>query len=309
MVDSYKIKGLGYVPDLYSFRDFSPNHGHVKTLYQRFKKSKNLLAMGTEKVALPASVDLRDKFTPIMDQGYLGSCTANAGAGMVQYFQKKAFGSYTEMSRRFIYKVTRNLLHWRGDTGATLRSTMGALTLFGAPPDDYWPYDGSPADQPPGNTFDEEPTAFCYSFGQSYQAIKYVRLDQPSLSAAELLNAVKTYVKNGLPSMFGFTCYESLYQSKTNGGNIPFPCATESIVGGHAIVIAGYDDKHATTNTTCGHKTTGAFLIRNSWGTDWGEEGYGWFPYEYVLKGVALDFWTIISQEWVDTQQFLKEDN
>ncbi|NTV92425.1 MAG: cysteine protease, partial [Chlorobiaceae bacterium] len=73
---------------------------------------------------------------------------------------------------------------------------------------------------------------------------------------------------------------------------------------GHAIMVVGYDDEKKVVNTNCAKATTGALLIRNSWGTGWGEEGYGWLPYDYVLKGLALDFWSIINMEWVDTLQF-----
>ena len=304
MVDTYQIKGLGYIPDHYSFRDYGPDHQNVAKMFSSIKGLRPTLKAGKEKETLQSTVDIRDKFTPIMDQGSLGSCTANAGSGLIQYFEKKAYQSYTESSRRFIYKVTRNLLHLTGDTGAYLRTTMGTLTLFGAPPEEFWPYNGAPEEDNPD--FDVEPSAFCYAFGQSFQSIKYIRLDQPNLSTSDLLNSIKNYVSNGLPSMFGFTCYQSLRQSNTNGGNIPFPCNRERIIGGHAIVIAGFDDNKRIRNTLCDQETTGAFLIRNSWGTGWGENGYGWFPYEYVLSGIALDFWTVMSQEWINTGQFSK---
>lgn len=306
MVDAYQTKfqkkGLGWLPELPKFQDYSPETKEVAKMYSGIRGLKTSLRAEKEKSALKRTLDIRKYFTPITDQGQLGSCTAHSGAGLIQYFQKRAYGSYTAASTRFIYKVTRNLLHLTGDTGAYLRTTMGTLTLFGAPPEEFWPYNGAPAEQNPD--FDIEPTSFCYAFGQSYQAIKYIRLDQTNMSTNDLLYSIKNYVSKGLPSMFGFTCYESLDQSHSNGGNIPFPCNTERTVGGHAIVIAGYDDNKKIKNDICDEQTTGAFLIRNSWGTDWGENGYGWFPYEYVLRGVALDFWTVLKNEWVETGQF-----
>jgi C1A family cysteine protease len=296
MVDTYQANGLGYLPDLYSSQDYAPDNPEVKDIYSKISGLKTSRAETERRSALPDTVDLRKSFTPIMDQGSLGSCTSHASAGLIQYFEKKAFGSYTDLSRRFIYKITRNLLHWTGDTGAFLRTAMGTLTLFGAPPEEFWPYDIK--------NFDIEPSAFCYSFAENYRAIKYVRLDQPNLSTNDLLRVIKSYLVKGLPSMFGFTCYESLWQSKTNGGSIPFFCKKERMIGGHAILVAGYDDNKRIKNSLCDNETTGAFLIRNSWGTAWGENGYGWFPYEYILKGIALDWWTIIKEKWVDSGQF-----
>jgi C1A family cysteine protease len=245
---------------------------------------------------LPATVDLRPWCAPIEDQGSIGSCTANAGVGMMEYFERKAFGKHIDASRLFLYKVTRNLLHWTGDTGAFLRSTMGALVLFGVPAEEYWPY--KIAD------FDKEPSAFCYAFAQAYRAISYYRLDPPGTAPADLLNRIKTNLAANLPSMFGFTVYSSYTQAGATG-KIPYPTPKEKIVGGHAIVAVGYDDKMKIKNTNPGAiETTGAFLIRNSWGTGWGAAGYGWLPYQYVLSGLAEDWWSLIKADWVNTGEF-----
>ena len=104
--------------------------------------------------------------------------------------------------------------------------------------------------------------------------------------------------------MFGFTVYNSYTQSAISG-KIPFPTTGEKIVGGHAIMAVGYDDTLKIKNANNGgSETTGAILIRNSWGTGWGMAGYGWLPYEYVLKGVAQDWWSLLKSEWVDTGAF-----
>lgn len=285
--------GMGWLPDWPDYRDYSPEHDEIQTELEKAAVAEPALATET---ALPADVDLLPWFSPIENQGSLGSCTANAGVGVFEYFERRAFGKHIDASRLFLYKATRNLLNWVGDTGAFLRTTMGAMRLFGVPPEEYWPYNIA--------AFDREPTAFCYSFAQSYQAIKYYRLDPPGTAKDVLLDRIKTNLAAGLPSMFGFTVYSSISQAGGTG-KIPYPSPGESVVGGHAIVAAGYDDGCKIKNTSPGGiETTGALRIRNSWGTGWGDAGNGWLPYDYVLKGLAVDWWSLVKGEWLDTRQF-----
>ena len=103
--------------------------------------------------------------------------------------------------------------------------------------------------------------------------------------------------------MFGFTVYSSISQAATQG-EIPFPTPGDAIVGGHAIVAIGYDDAKVIKNANSGAQVVGALQIRNSWGTGWGDGGYGWLPYDYVLKGLAIDWWSLLKSEWIDTGVF-----
>lgn len=282
-----KKKGMGWLPDMPDLRDLTVETGKIKPIINK---------LGVEKptLSIPSSMDLKKYCSPVEDQGKLGSCTANAGVGMFEYFERKAYGKHIDASRLFLYKATRNLMQQTGDTGAFLRTTMNALILFGVLPEKFYPYNIE--------EFDNEPPAFCYAYAQNYQALKYINLDPPETQKDELLLRIKTNLAAGLTSMFGFTVYNSIWNAKD--GKIPFPCGKEKVEGGHAIMAVGYDDNLQIENPSCDKKTTGALLIRNSWGTKWGDAGYGWLPYEYVLKGLAQDWWTLLDSEWFDTGNF-----
>jgi C1A family cysteine protease len=289
---------MGWIKDYPDMRDFSPSTekparvansqpAPVKTLL----KKVGINGAATKK-AVPKMIDLRQWCSPIDDQGNLGSCTAHAGTGVVEYYQRRAFGKHVDGSRLFLYKTTRNLLNWKGDTGAYLRTTMASLAMFGTPLEKYWPYDVG--------KYEAEPSSFVYAMAQSFQAGTYYRLDPLGSNSADVLASVKTHLQKGLPVMFGFTCYSSL--NNAMDGKIPFPNANEKVVGGHAVVAVGYADDVEISNGK--EKTKGALLIRNSWGTGWGMDGYGYLPYAYVLGGLAADFWVLIKSEWIDTGYF-----
>lgn len=299
-----QVFGTGWLPPMFDPRDYPADHPKIKpmadTLAARLKALRRK-ALG----APPKSTDLRKWCSPIENQGALGSCTAHAAVGVVEYYERRAFGKHIDGSRLFVYKTTRNLLGVTGDTGAWLRNAMAALVLCGVPNERYWPYtDHDPA-------FDREPPQFAYAVADNYEALKYFSHDPLSKNVPRqaVVDSVKKYLAAGIPSMFGFWGYAS-FDSGDQPGHIPLPTGHE-LSGdpdwGHAIVAVGYDDGRKITNTVSNVATTGAFLIRNSWGLTWGQGGYGWMPYEYVLKGTALDFWSLLKMEWVETDQIYLE--
>lgn len=280
-------KGAGWIPDFLDERD----------------KKLQLIDIAD---GLPASVNLRNWCSPIEHQGGLNSCTAHAAITLVEYFQRRAFGKHLDASRLFLYKVTRNLLGWTGDRGANSRTTMKALALIGVPPENYWPYDEA--------KLDEEPPAFCYAIASRYKAIDYYRIDIKDRAREVVLQQVKANLAANRPVMFGMVFYPDCKKQSEKTGLIPIPSGSETQSYsqevaierfGHNMAVVGYDDTVKIINTDpTGVETTGALLVRNSWGEDWGESGYGWLPYEYVLGQLSMDWWTILKQEWLDTGEF-----
>lgn len=280
----------GALPAWPDLRDYNDRSKQVVPLIEPLK----VAAIGADE--LPPSFDLSADFSEVEDQGALGSCTAHAGVGLLEYMQRRALGTHTDLSRMFLYNSTKYLLGWDGDSGAYLRTTAAAMQLCGCPPEKYYEYDP--------DFLDAEPDAYQVALAQGFKGLTYFRHDGGTNTPPECaLASIKKYIAAYVPSMFGFYGFDS-FSYGGRPGDIPLPRSAESAKWAHAVDAVGYDDEYVITDRRDGAKTKGAVKFRNSWGTDWGNDGYGWLPYEYFLRRYCWDDWSILSAQWVDTGQF-----
>jgi C1A family cysteine protease len=289
--DSGKLLKGGLIPDRPDNRDYTMKTPIIYKMYQRLGVYCGDGEGGDGGLVIPPQVDISEYCSPIVDQGSQNSCTANAASGLVEYFERRAHGTYIRASRKFIYKTTRNLEGTSGDDGATLRGTLGSLVIFGAPPEKYWPY-SSPVNS--------EPTAFVYALGGNYQTIKYANIAPTGTSTSETLYNIKANITSGIPVIFGFSVFSSI--SSCDDGYIKYPLPGESSEFGHAVMAVGFHDSLEISNGS--YTSVGAIYIRNSWGTDWGIDGYGWLPYDYVTNNLAHSYWVVLDNEWIELGQF-----
>jgi C1A family cysteine protease len=223
---------------------------------------------------LPALVDLRLQCPPVYDQGDLGSCTANAIAGAFEFELMRQKLPVFNPSRLFIYYNERVLEnHVKDDSGAQLRDGVKSVATQGVCDENKWPYDV--------RKFAKKPSKALYTAAKKNLAIQYTRLNNMNISE------LKSCLATGNPFVFGFTAYQNFEGSTVaKTGVLNMPGKNESVVGGHAVMAAGYDDKKK------------AFIVRNSWGSTWGQKGYFYMPYDYLTStDLADDFWTISQVE------------
>jgi C1A family cysteine protease len=265
MTENNTIKHkFGWIPDLPDFRDYS-----VNIIYKPVDETQKI-------TQLPASVDLRSMCSKIEDQGQLGSCTSNAIVGNLEFLEiKDKIAAFADLSRLFVYYNERVIEHSINyDNGASLRDGIKTIAAQGICTEKLWPYDIS--------KFRNRPNEVCYKDALNHRATAYYRIDN--------LTQMRICLADGFPFVFGFSVFESFESPEVaNTGIVPMPAMTEQLLGGHAVCAVGYNmDKKIFTNSI------GSGLIRNSWGTNWGEAGYFWMPLEYLInRNLSNDFWSI----------------
>jgi C1A family cysteine protease len=240
----------GWVPDLPDHRDY---------LYG---------ALRPVPPGLPPRVDLRLYCSKVEDQGTLGSCTANALAGALEFLEIRDKVRFADLSRLFIYYNERAIEHSvRSDSGAMLRDGIKTLAKQGVCTEKCWPYIVS--------RFAKKPGKGQYREAGGHQITSYRRI--------LTLDEMRTCLAEGFPFVFGFTAYEGFASQKVEKtGSLDLPTPKERAIGGHAVMAVGYDDAEKR------------FIVRNSWGPKWGMKGYFTMPYAYAEdRNLSDDFWTI----------------
>jgi C1A family cysteine protease len=220
---------------------------------------------------LPEKIDLRSLCSPIEDQGILGSCTACALVGNLEFLKLKQ-ALNLDFSELFLYYNERTIRHTtQTDSGASLRDGIKTLVKTGDCLESLWPYDI--------HSFKQRPPPEAYTDALNHQIISYYRLH----STQEMKHTLSL----GYPFVFGMAVYDSFESAEVaNTGLVPMPQMTERLLGGHAVLAVGYDD------------APGLYLVRNSWGNLWGDGGYFYLPYPYLTnKFLSGDFWTIRDME------------
>ncbi len=219
---------------------------------------------------LPSEVDLRDHMSPIVDQGSLGSCTANAiASGLREYLQIKDGKPLTRLSRLYLYWHER-FLEGSVDTdaGAYIRDGFKVLLNRGCAPEVDFPYFES--------TFKNTPSDIAEQNSAKFKIEEYHRVTD--------LLSLQQALAEGLPVVIGFTVYDSFLSSDVaNRGMVPMPKTGENVWGGHAVLAVGY--KTFSDGSLW-------ILCRNSWGNEWGQFGYFWLPEGYFTDRIVNDMWT-----------------
>ena len=244
-------KKYGWTPDLPDQRDYK-----FSAVYKIPAK-------------LPASVDLRAQCSPVEDQGNLGSCTANALAGALEFLERKDQVAFVDLSRLFIYYNERVIEHTvelrfrrdaarrHQDAGQAGRVHRSNVAVCHCP------------------KFTNETDAACYKEAAYHQITSYQRL----LTVDEM----RSCLADGYPFVFGFTVYES-FESATvaRTGTVNMPKPGEKVLGGHAVMAVGYDDNRSASSSAIPGEPAG------------GKQGYFTMPYAYLDdRDLSDDFWTI----------------
>ncbi len=238
-------------------------------LKRQEKDDRDIIFSAVPKKAIPKVVDLRSLMPGVYNQLELGSCTANSSVAYNVYLNKNKI----ELSRLFEYYKAREIEGTVDeDSGATNRDSVKAIKKNGVCEEKLMPYNV--------DKFSVAPTDAAIVNAKNYIISSYSLLNS--------LTGIKQALAISKPVIIGMDVFESFEGSViANTGIMPIPKKTEEYLGGHSVLVVGYIDGKNPTKSL-----TGCLIIRNSWGIEWGDNGYFYMPYEY-LKEHTFDYWVM----------------
>ncbi len=253
-LDKNELKQYGWKRELPDCRDY-------------LKFADNFTANYAEQI------DLRDKSFAIYEQKQIGSSASNAIAAAYEFAMLQKDINFSP-SRLFIYynqrKENNKLI---ADIGGDIRSGLKSITKYGVCDEKIWPTNIE--------NINLQPSIECYTMAQENKYIKYQRIRQTA-------NQIKTTLSLNIPIIVGISIYESF--NNNQNGHIEMPKHTEKLLGGHCVLLVGYNENKE-------------WIFRNSWGSEWGDNGYGYLPYEYLIPKnyLADDFWVLTIEPTPET--------
>ncbi|MCA2227196.1 C1 family peptidase [Nonomuraea aurantiaca] len=244
-------------------------------------------ARGPTGTGLPPATDSIERWFPaVIDQGEQPLCTSAVITAMASYYARRAEGREFEPSLLFNYRLSRKLGGNPDRNGSHILFSLAAWTRYGLADEASWPLDL--------NRVNDDPPEEAYP--ASAPRLQLRRLAGDAMPPEKLLTSLKTPLAVGVPVVFEVTLHLSTTGSFADG-IFPVPHPREALLGTHVVLLVGYDE-----NQPCGPGLTGAFRVLNSWGTRWGDDGYGWLPFAYVRQGPVRDSWLAIEPGWAATR-------
>jgi C1A family cysteine protease len=215
----------------------------------------------------PPAIDLRPLCSPIENQLDVGSCVAQAVVGAIEYLRNRKKLEPVELSRLFVYYNARKLADRVGEEGTQIHHALAAVMAYGVCEEAMWPYHSSMRH--------ERPTEACFSNATRYQVVEYARASTPDLVFGAL--------GSGFPVIFAVAFPDSFYDQAWETGEMPRTTEVKQPDTGHAMLLVGYD------------KQTRTFIVRNSWGKEFGRDGYCLLPFEtfFAYSPGLYNCWTV----------------